>query len=114
MVFSGFARVPSPVVSLPFGPDTYTHCSTRPSPPSQLSSVKLGSIGSALPVLLHAYSQPHVPVSGLPSMSKRPAGHPVEQLPPSPPPVPPVLPVAPVPPSSPPVPPAPPPAAPPP
>src|SRR5262249_44528410 len=62
------------------------HFSATPSEPSQLSSWYSGSIGSVCPFFVHVYSQPHGPVSGLPSMSHgwggRPPPRPGASLPP--------------------------------
>src|SRR6266536_5189010 len=86
IVLNGFARVPGPAM-LPRVAETYTHRATTPSLPSQLSSVKLGSIGSASETLLQVYSQPQTPVAGFLSRSQVPAGQVAAQtgasLPPS-------------------------------
>src|SRR5512139_3065797 len=93
------SRVPG-LASLPSEIETYTHCSTRPSPPSQLSSVKFSSMGSSsVDVCVQAYSQPHSPVSGLLSTSHWLAGQPIAHgSPPPPPPSPPPPPPSPAPP----------------
>src|SRR5262245_42875920 len=85
IVLYGCWRVPGPAM-LPIVADTYTHCATTPSLPSQLSSVKLGSIASASETLLHVYSHPHTPVDGLRSRSYVPAGQVAGQTLASPPP----------------------------
>src|SRR3954453_438249 len=70
---AGCSRVPAPA-TLPSGVETKTHWATTPSVPSQLSSAKPGSIGSAFEILLQAYSHPQTPVAGFPSRSQVPAG----------------------------------------